>query len=553
MFLKRILSILLLSFPVALSAQQYMSWACSVGEANNEYPSNIVIDAAGNTYETGVFTNTIDADPGPGVYNLVSNGANDIYVIKYDPAGGLLWAFSIGGTGSDGASIALDATGNPVIAGNVYGTVDFDPGGGVFNLSTVGGSSDIFVAKYTAAGALSWAVITGGTSDEGASDVTLDASGNILITGSFSGFNTDFNPGAGVFLMSPGGLYDEYVLKLNSSGAFSWAKQCLGSATSWSTAYSIYTDISGNVFTTGSFNSTVDFNTGAGVLNFTAQGYMDGFLKKLDASGNFVWAKQIVSSSNIDFGRSVVADAGGNVFVTGLFEGLVDFDPGPGTVNISPNGPNDVFVTKYNSAGNLTWVKILSGPAYAACYDIDIDPSGSYVTVAGDFLGDCDFDPGAGDYTLNSGTFNSGYICRLTSGGGFIWAGAFTGASNTYCNSVTTDACNNLSISGGFGTTLDAEPGSNSNMLTSAGNTDVFNLKLSQSYWTGNVSTDWHDPLNWECSTVPGIQSNVVIPTVVPRYPLLSLNTAVKSVFVQPAASIHVEPGVQMMINGHGN
>jgi hypothetical protein len=111
------------------------------------------------------------------------------------------------------------------------------------------------------------------------------------------------------------------------------------------------------------------------------------------------------------------------------------------------------------------------------------------------------------------------------------------------------DGCD-MVISGSFGGTADVEPGSNTYILNSAGGYNYFAAKLSQVYWTGNVSTDWHDPLNWECNTVPGVQSNVIIPTIVPRYPVVSANAEVKSLTVLTAASIQIQPGVEMKVNG---
>jgi hypothetical protein len=514
-----------------LHAQQYMSWAQGGGGTGQEIGWNTEVDAAGNVYSCGIFNGTIDADPGPSVFNLTSNGDRDFYLIKYNPSGNFLWALSVGGPAVENFCIvAIDPAGNPVLSGRFSGTVDFNPSSGTFNLTAQ--AEDIFVVKYNTSGQMIWAIQAGGTGDDSAGDCAIDLSGNICITGDYSMVGT--------------------VLKLNSAGTVLWIKQF---TSGFSKGASIAVDALDNVLVTGLFSGTVDFNPGAGVLNLTSQSYLDGFLTKLDATGSFMWAKHISRGSGVSLGLSLIADVPGNTYVIGRFEGTADFDPGPGTITATANGFNDLFVVKYTSAGNLSWVKVLTGPGSESGDDICIDPSGMYITLSGDFNGLFDFDPGTGSYIIDGGPMGlgSGFLCRLTNAGEFVWAGALEGPGSASCFSVSTDGCNNLYVSGNFSNTLDTEPGSNINMLTSNGDNDFFTIKISQSLWTGNVSTDWHNPLNWECNTVPGVQSNVIIPTIVPRYPVVSANAEVKSLTVLTAASVQVQPGVEMKVNGHSD
>ncbi len=88
----------------------------------------MVVDESGNTYITGNFQGTADFDPGNGIYNLISNGAIDIFLAKYAPDGSFIWAKNIGGINIDGAnSIAIDGSGNLIVTGYFRSTVDFDP------------------------------------------------------------------------------------------------------------------------------------------------------------------------------------------------------------------------------------------------------------------------------------------------------------------------------------------------------------------------------------------------------------------------------------------
>jgi hypothetical protein len=178
-----------------------------------------------------------------------------------------------------------------------------------------------------------WAKRTGNSGFDYGSSIAVDPSGNVYTTGQFQGF-VDFNPDTGVFLLTSAGAEDIFVRKLDASGNLIWAGRMGGTGSD--IANSIKVDNSGNVYTTGSFDGTADFDPGAGVFNLTSTGgTKDIFVCKLDASGNFVWAKQMGGLGGYNVGNSIALDASGNVLTTGRFDGTGDFDPGIGTYNLS--------------------------------------------------------------------------------------------------------------------------------------------------------------------------------------------------------------------------
>ena len=329
-------------FVQKLDAAGNFLWAKSFGGISTDEGRSITIDASGNVYTTGHFQGAVDFDPGAGTNNLTSAGNVDVFVQKLDASGNFLWAKSFGGTTNDfGLSITVDASGNVYTTGSFYGTADFDPGTGFFNLTTIG-SQDVFVQKLDASGNFLWAKSFGGTTNDFGLSITVDASGNVYTTGSFYG-TADFDPGTGFFNLTTIGSQDVFVQKLDASGNFLWAKSFGGSSTDY--GYSITVDASGNVYATGNFQGTVDFDPGAGTNNLTSAGSYDVFVQKLDASGNFLWAKSFGGSST-DYGYSITVDASGNVYTTGYFKGTADFDPGAGTNNHTSAGSQDVFVHK---------------------------------------------------------------------------------------------------------------------------------------------------------------------------------------------------------------
>lgn len=531
---------------------QLLSWGHSTGSANMEYQSSITADAGGNVYTSCSFEGTIDADPGPAVLPMTAVGGYDTYAAKFNDAGSLIWAFSIAGPGSSEATIWADVSGNLFVAGYFTQTIDVDPGPASVLLTDAGMA--MFIAKYNTAGQLLWAKkAAGGSNGLTMFDIIGDAAGNLYFTGALSGNAVDFDPGAGVYPLGAGSDWSEFILKLDASGNFIWARAKLSAAGgSMNYAYSIAVDAGGNVYTTGMFTGTVDFNSDAGVLNLTANGFSDAYLSKLNASGNFVWAIRTGSGPGQESGKGVQVDAAGNIYTTGHFDQTNDFDPGPGVVQVTAMGWADVFITKYNSAGALQWVKTFGGHTgneMVLANDLAMDATGNLYSTGIIIGGPVDLNPGTGVYDLTPTTdHRNSYISKLDNTGGFVMAALISGEDNLSAK-IVSDACGSIYLSGSFNGTADAEPMTGNYPIVPVGGYDLFFLKLSQSNWTGNVSTDWHDPLNWGCNTVPGLRSNVIIPTGAVRFPVISSNAEVKSITLQPGSSTHVQPGVELKAN----
>lgn len=157
------------------------------------------------------------------------------------------------------------------------------------------------------------------------------------------------------------------------SQTFEWAKSMGGA--DLDVGLSIDVDVSRNVYTTGYFKGTVDFDPGAGIANLTSIGSYDFFISKLDASGNFVWGKSL-GGVNSDIGYSIVVDASGKVCTTGYYEGTVDFDPGLGTANLTSAGNFDIFVHKMSQSSTG-----LPGITTNTNYSIYPNPSNGIFTI----------------------------------------------------------------------------------------------------------------------------------------------------------------------------
>jgi hypothetical protein len=330
-----------------LDASGNFLWAKQMGGIVNDFGFSIALDASNNVYATGSFGDTADFDPGIGTFDLISAGNTDNFVSKLDSNGNFLWAKQLGGTDDDDSyAIAVDAIGNVYTIGTFYATADFDPGVGTYNLTAVG-QYDIFISKLDASGNFSWAKQIGGAmSDEGYA-IAVDASGNVFTTGSFAGI-VDFDPGAGTFNLTAGlGNLDVFVSKLDVSGNFLWARQFGGmNLPDGGQGRSIALDAFNNVYTTGFFTGTVDFDPGAATFNLTSAGAYDIYISRLDAYGNFVWAINM-GGTDYEVGRGLALDTTGNVYSTGAFGGTADFDPGVGIFNLTTGfGNGDIYISK---------------------------------------------------------------------------------------------------------------------------------------------------------------------------------------------------------------
>jgi hypothetical protein len=381
--------------------------------------------------------------------------------------------------------VVIDGSGNMYYAGAFSGTnTDFDPGAGVYNLTSAG-SSDAFLLKFDASGNFLWALRWGSTGIDQSNSLAFDPSGNIVIGGHAAG-TVDFDPGAGTNNLSSPSDYS-FVMKVDPSGNFLWARHFAGSA---NYLFRMHVDGAGNIYPSGSFSGTVDFDPGAGTSNLVSVGSHDAFVVKLDGSGNLLWARS-AGGTGLDRAYPIITDASGNVYVAGPFAGTVDFDPGAGTFNLVSAGGSDVYVWKLDASGNLLWAVRAGGTGSDVTFGSTVDAAGN-ILITGGFTGTVDFDPGAGSFNLVAVTFSDPFIWKLDASGNLVWARAFTGGNNSdQGGGLITDASGNIYVAGQFGSgTTDFDPGAGTANLTSAGGQDLFLVKLDA---MGNYQWAWRD------------------------------------------------------------
>ncbi|BDS10160.1 T9SS type A sorting domain-containing protein [Aureispira anguillae] len=480
-----LLNIFLITFHLTTSAQTFQ-WAKGIGGTWDQIVDDMVHDAAGNMYMVGHFYGTVDFDPGPNIYNLTAAGNMDIFITKLDVNGNFVWAHQIGSTYSygHGKSITVNTYGDIVIIGEISGSgaVDFDPGPNTVNGNNFEG--DVFIARYNSNGNFVFVKNFGEnfSSSNYEYDIVFSEAYSLLgaaiyVTGKFSGTD-DFDPSAATVNLSSNGNKDIFVCKFSYSGNLIWAKSMGGTQDDESTAMT--TDASGNIYITGNFHGTVDFDPGPSTTFLTSYGNSDVFVIKLDASGNLVWARQLSGTSS-ERSKSIALDNAGAVYIGGEFSGTIDCDPSNATLHnlttslTSYNG----FLTKLDASGNFVWAKNVGGQEIEG---ICITSTGE-VCIGGSFSNTVDFDPGPNVLTATANSWSDIFMTKLDAAGNLAWtrqwasSGGGTGADYGKAMSIYN---NDIYLAGTFEGSVDFDPNQGVSYLASAGGEDIFVLKMNE-------------------------------------------------------------------------
>jgi hypothetical protein len=422
-------------------------WSDGFGDSSGRYV-NSVVDHEGNLIIAGPFLSTVDFGGGP----LVSAGGNDIYIAKFDANGNHLWSYRYGGASSDFvAGLAVDESGDIYITGHFYASLDL--GGGTL---TSAGSSDIFMAKYDPSGAYVWSYRYGGTSGDSATEIAVDPTGAVFISGSF---DVPLNLGGDTLV--PVGDLAFFVAKFDASGVHIWSKSHGSTYDSYFVTGSTV-DASGNAYIAGWWEEQVNSPLGvAGTTAFYAGGK---FLYKYDPSGTLLWSEGFrQSQSDVD----VAVDTSGDVWLAGGIWGTADFGGG----ELTSAGEQDVFIARFDSDGNHIWSDHYGDANYDQARGICIDDAGN-VMVAGYFENSIDFGGGV----LTSAGDMDVFVARFDPTVTHEWSQRFGGGQAQIALHVDADHSGNAYIAGYFEGAIDFGDG----LLTSVSDNDVFVAKLLQ-------------------------------------------------------------------------
>jgi hypothetical protein len=453
----------------------------TAGSIDQDEGNGAAVDSMGNVYIAGYFWEQTDFDPTSNEDLHISNGEKDVFLTKLNKYGEYQWTKSWGSTEWDEArAVTTDNSGNIYVAGYIGGVCDFDPGEGE-DFQPFDFGYDAFLSKFSANGDYLWARSWGGLIWEEARGVEPDNSGNVYISGLYMN-NTDFDPGPGTENRSAVGGLDAYLLKLSdTSGEYQWVRTWGGSGID--RAYDICINDYGDIFTSGFFRQTVDFDPGAPVVEITSNGDDDIFVNCFDADGNFNWVRTF-GGTGLDDAYGMACDPSGNVWTTGTFNDSVDFDPGPGDLILTSNGGDgDGFIAGLDKDGNIVNAFSWGSTGLDVGHELSVTPNGIIYTT-GIFQNTVDFDPTGGidNYPSINGTTDI-FLSKIGTDGSYHWTATWGGIGDDLAFSVAGDSKDSAYVSGYFYDEVDFAPanpncGEFQELNQSIGMQDIFFLKV---------------------------------------------------------------------------
>jgi hypothetical protein len=311
-----------------------------------------------------------------------------------------------------------------------------------------------------------WAKQVEGIKGNSGESIAVDSSGNTYVTGltdyerhEFIGTHSWSSKGGKMFLA-----------KYTSTGKQFWLQKTGGGGRDYANGEAVAVDRSGHTYVAGCFSGKVIFDK----IKLKAQGSQDAFLAQYDANGNAIWVRQTGGKNGFCVSCGAAADKNGNIYVTGSFGGKAKF----GTNYVLSRSGSDVFLVKYDVAGNVLWMRQAGEMGENSGASVAVDENDS-VYVTGRYA-----NGRSGDISISFGTIKiketfeaclDGYIAKYDHDGNVVWAQATTGHYEFGHNSVVADKRGNIFVAGSF--TFNPKFGGISLAAKPEGNADIFLLK----------------------------------------------------------------------------
>ena len=443
---KQILILILIFLLITDLVSAQWQWAKQIGGPNADGGCTL-LDVNNNMYCIGEFEGSCYFDDD----TLYSSGVNDIFIAKYDASGNELWSKRIGGNNPVNydeyfKGRVIDNNNNCLyLSGNFYGSLTIDS----YTINGSPGNLDMFLAKFDLNGNCQWLKRAGSALEDILGTLSLDPAGNVYWTGDFH-----WTGGMVDTVAVPKGWF---LSKLDTNG------NLISTDSNFTNAgmLTCLTVSNNEIIVCGNTNTNA-FIVGNDTLSGTS--IIDGFLFKMDLSLNVIWEKRFGgNSSNWDYPGNFTQDANGNIYLVGGFQDSLTID----ATTITNNGKKDFFFAKFDSNGNLSWIKQTNatGTFVTIAYMIKKDNDGLFYIV-GDFCGSADF----GSYNISTTYPQDVFVARYDDNGDCVGVRHF---GRAYSSSVEVDSNNDIIVAGGFVNTINI----GSTSLTSYGGGDMFFAK----------------------------------------------------------------------------
>lgn len=423
-----------------------MIFAKRFGAAGRDRAVGIAVDASGNAVMAGRFANMVDF----GGTTLTSGSGFSSFVARYDAAGSLLWAKRAAVSGEPSiAHVKVDPSGGVIVCGLFTGTVDF--GGGAIAASS-GSSGDLFVARFASDGSYAWARTYGGTASKSAAGLAVDGD-SVVMVGAFDGSLT-----FGTQTLTTQGAQDIYAFSHALDGTPRWARSYGGVSTDRAVGVALQ---NGEVWINNLFAGTVDFGGGP----VASSGQLDLILLTLNKDGQLRSTRRAGGAGSDEPSRAPAVDRCGNATITGYFQNQTDLGGGPliGTTPITG------FIARYAGDGSHVFSRTLNGVG-ALGNNTALGPDNS-IWILGSYRSALTL----GSIALQGAGSEDLFVTRIKPDGTHLWARGFGGSGEDSADSIAVGADGSAYIAGQFVNTVDF----GGTALTSAGQDDIFLIKLA--------------------------------------------------------------------------
>jgi hypothetical protein len=448
----------LVSNSILFSQNVTLDWVKLFGGTGDDYSAQLKQLSDGSLINGGGFLSTVDFDPSANVTSISPNGYENGYLSKFDSNGNLQFVKQIGSGGyTDISRMETDASDNIYLAGFLSGTADFDPSPGTYTLSA-SGSTNRYFAKYNSTGDLIFAKTIGATGLFSINDLKVDNQGNIILAGLFGG-TCDFDPSAASYtLTNSANASIPFVAKYDNNGALVFAFPLVDPGTGYSSAKGLSIDNTNNIYVAGLHTATTDFDPGSSVVNVPVNADQELFFAKYDASGNFVYAKGLVSD-NAGFSdyNAMILDNLGNIYLAAYANSkqYIDLDPSSASYTMNFPALQMAFIAKYDNNGSFVDARLFQGypsPTVSTVYPVNMYFVANNLYVLGLFGGiDFDFSAGVhgavahGSWDIFTAAYDSGFnnILSVYFGGpqDENAAGAVISSGELYIAGIYSDSC----------------------------------------------------------------------------------------------------------------
>lgn len=449
----------ILLIPVLLCSQE-LKWLYKIGSLSTDYTASVALDNSQNIYDVTNFTGTASISS---TTSVTSRGQEDIIIRKSSPNGIQQWIRQLGGKSQDIANdIVCDNQNNTYIIGTFRDTLLLESASILHTQTNLFGA---FILKLNSNGALLWAKKIESERPITVKSVTFGPMNDIVITGSFEGL---INFPDSQSLITKGGS-DIYVLKMNEGGNLMFLKQIGGVDQDFVSQHIV--DTENNIFITGDFRASVDFDPNSSEVNINSKGLTDIYLLKLSSSGAFLWVKSF-GSSNVDYGHSIAVDKDKNIILTGRFSETASF--GTITQTLQSKGGTDIFLLKMNKDGITQWANSYGDinndvPSHVIVNNKDV------IYLSGTFRNKVDFDPSPIANFSDSNGGADGFVVLYNQDGTYNEHFSFGGIANEQINKIALKSNGEIITVGGFGAIVDFDPRQLSELnILSSGGLDAF-------------------------------------------------------------------------------